>query len=386
MSHVTLTARGRQPGAYRLPFGAHKGRRLDEAPVDYLAALRKADWLWPATRKALCAYLAHLARDPGQARLPFGKHAGLTLGDVDSSYLDWALGNDWIYNYPAVSWLLAAEIRRRCGKVLVYVDPLGPPVGSIDRLHEIEDREPFESKGFIPSEQLSGAPGIRGWRSLVRRPYLAAQADDERINQDMGLPPMPVLLARRERNRVYWASTEKGPVVKGRDRCSGDRLRLWDRALEALDAVGGAQDVDDLQALCSRADQLVRLLALSEGWDEDSNTLLDELQAACARRRDQLERQETTTTDADHRVEASDGGEEEGAPRRKKKGRPRGTALVDLEPARVHEVVRRLRSCRSEADLHFEASWVARHKDEFSADALACLRRWYAYFKAQLTA
>jgi uncharacterized protein (DUF3820 family) len=389
MSDVTVRPRNRQgpaPGQSSLPFGRFKGQRLRDVPVDYLAQLRKAPWLWPATRDALCTFLAWLARHPGEARLPFGKHEGEALSDVETSYLDWALGQDWLQGYHATSWLIAAELRKRSGTVLVYVDPFGPPVGRIDRLHEIEDREPFDTRVFVPTERLSGAPGRRSWRSLVRRPREAAQAEDEAVNQRLGLPPMHELFERQARNRVYWARTEEdGFVIKGDDDATdADRLRSWDRALEGLDRLGGAQDLNHLDLLYAKGRAQVELLALAEGWDIGSNQLLDELDEAYRRRHDALLRQEVTFTDADHRVEGQEEGEE-AAPRRRK-GRSRGEGVVDLEPARAHEVVRRMRGCRTLEQLADVGFWVARHRDEFREETLAKLRNWFSFFRAELTA
>src|SRR4051812_19561332 len=127
----TVTGRRPQarPGGYRLPFGAHAGSRLDEVPVDYLATLAKAGWLWEGTRRRLREFLLALVKDPGRARLPFGKHAGEELGSVGTGYLDW-LPSEWLGD--ALRYRAAKELRRRSGVRLVYEDPLGAPVGVVD--------------------------------------------------------------------------------------------------------------------------------------------------------------------------------------------------------------------------------------------------------------
>src|SRR3954451_18593633 len=129
----TVTARRRQaqPGNYRLPFGAHAGEPVDRVPVDYVAKLARAPWLWEGTRRRLRDYLRALVEDPGKARLPFGKHAGEELGSVETGYLDW-LPSEWLGD--ALRYLAANELRRRSGVRLVYEDPLGAPVGVVDHL------------------------------------------------------------------------------------------------------------------------------------------------------------------------------------------------------------------------------------------------------------
>src|SRR5262249_1905550 len=98
---------------HRLRFGRYKGRTLDEVPPDYLATLRRFDGLYPATLRQIEDYLRVLVRDPGRARIPFGSHAGQTLDELETSYLDWLLGSDDLELGPALKWLVTAELRRR---------------------------------------------------------------------------------------------------------------------------------------------------------------------------------------------------------------------------------------------------------------------------------
>jgi hypothetical protein len=34
--------------------------------------------------------------------MPFGKYKGIPMGEVPSDYLDWLIGQDWIYQWPDV--------------------------------------------------------------------------------------------------------------------------------------------------------------------------------------------------------------------------------------------------------------------------------------------
>jgi hypothetical protein len=163
-----------------------------------------------------------------------------------------------------------------------------------------------------------------------------------------------------------------------------DRLRCWDRALEALARLETATDIDELSLRAGQAEALVGCLAQAEGWDEGSNQLLDELHTAFRRREEALLRREECCTDADHRVEGEDN--EEASPARGKRRRAgRNYADENVLSARVHEVVRHMRGCRTEDDLLDIAFWVKRHADEFDDEHLASLRNWFAYFRAQLT-
>jgi uncharacterized protein (DUF3820 family) len=378
---------------HRLRFGKYKGRTLAEVPPDYLNELRKFAGLFATTRKQIEDYLRVLARDPGRARMPFGCHAGTTLDELETSYLDWLLGNDDLELGTALRWLLTAELRRRESRVPVYtgeeetvvamvLDADGHEhrfpytrvkiVGYIPKLPELE-HEAFDTRGFIPSEALGG--GDRkpsGWS--CSRPRAVGQAEDERFNQDHGLPPMPVLHAKKERKRVFWSVLDGvGPVIKDGGEDPGtdiSRLLQWDVALEALDRLAGADDLADLEARHAEAVELVRLLAHDEGWDPDSNALLDEVLQAYTARKEALERREVTFTDAPHRVE----------PSTRQKSRYSG----DVEAARVHEVIRWLRGSRTQEDLLDVAAWIRRHRDEFTGEALACLRKWFVFFHAEL--
>jgi uncharacterized protein (DUF3820 family) len=101
-------------------FGKYKGRPLDEVPPDYLNGLRKFEGLFATTRQQIEDYLRSLVLDPGKVRKPFGCHAGTTLDELETSYLDWLLGNDDLELGTALRWLLTAELRRRESRVPVY--------------------------------------------------------------------------------------------------------------------------------------------------------------------------------------------------------------------------------------------------------------------------
>jgi hypothetical protein len=182
--------------------------------------------------------------------------------------------------------------------------------------------------------------------------------------------PLPVLNARRDRKKVYWSVIDNQPAVRGEDGTDVARLLGWDRALEAIDEIGGAGDLADLEDRHEEAMRLVKQLAREENWDVSSNALLDEVHQAYEARKEALERQEVCFSDAPHRVEPS----------------ARRTARLagEAEAARVHECVRRMRGAKSVDDLLDEASWVRRHKDLFGEEALAHLRKWFCYFRSQL--
>jgi hypothetical protein len=367
-----------RPGEAKLRFGAHRGERLADVSVEYLAELRKAPWLQARTRKEIESWLRLLIREPGQARLAFGKHEGEPLAQVDGGYLDWALGQDWLGK--ATRWLIGKELGRREGFVLLYDDPVsGRPVGKARVLAEVEDRpEPGEPRPFVPSEGFGGGrkkPSL--WS--VRRPPAQVQADEEADGQvwfhdpagqtllwPEGLhePPAGVARDRRDRNAVLRAAFAQGEEEAGRS-------YAWDRTLELVDQVGRAGDEGELEMLHDRAARAVRALAAAEGWDAESNALRDELDEARRCRWEQLARREEVFTDCARRVDPVE-------------GRGRRRRGPDMEPARVHELVRRMRGCRTEGDLLEVAGHIRRHASEFTEPALAKLRAWYAHFRAEL--
>jgi hypothetical protein len=338
-----------------LLFGPWRGCRLAEVPVDYLARLRRADWLWPATRAAIDRFLRRLMKHPGRARLSFGKHAGERLDALDAGFLDWLLGTGWIG--PATRWLVAAELRKRSGRRLVYTDPLGLPAGAVDDLAELE-KDPFEPRAFVPSEAMGGAPRRPSTWSQ-RRPPAVAQADDERVSQDLGLPPAHVGRERRDRNRVFWAAVAGQPTLKADD-ADASTVRSWADALEGIDALAAAGDLAELDLRYARAS--------ARGWPAGAEALQEQLDQAYAARRDQLLAGEVDFTDAARRVEPTS--------RRRGRGVP--------ESARVVEVQRRFTGCRSLDDLLDVAYWVARHAGDFSEQALAALRSSYARCRSAL--
>jgi hypothetical protein len=366
-------------------------------------------WSYPTTTLGVVWY--RLCRDPGgydpgncKVLFPGSKHFNKTLREVPISYVDWLNGQDWID--PASFF----------GRMLrLYAGRLAR--GHFTRLSE----EPFDTRGFSPLDAQPGTtlltemieeddPGNCHWRTppewakrtvlRVRkpgtwaqcRPRSQAEAEDEAINQlwwsrggqrllwpeGLNLPPMPLLHGRKARSRVSWAVVEGKPVVKG-GQDDGLRVTAWDRALEALDRVGSAADPDDLDQLYQRAALLVDSLAMSEGLDPDSNPIKDELDEGYHRRKDQLERREESLTDFKAAC-VTDG-----------EGRPRslGGKVVrrlagDLQAARVHEVIRRFRGCRTLDDLADVALWVANNRDLFEEDSLARLRGWYSHFRAEV--
>jgi uncharacterized protein (DUF3820 family) len=411
MTKVTrkpVPKQGSPPGKVVLRFGPYAGKTLDEVPIDYLANLRKFDALYSTTRRQVEDYLRSLVRDPGQARMPFGAHDGEQLDELETSYMDWLVGE--VDLGPALGWLVKAELRRRESSVPIYDgseetiaevahDSNGNEylltrtrprvVGHVQKLPEVEDWIPFDARGFIPSEALGGGdrkPSV--WSQ--RRPKEQVWAEDEVLGQswshsdgqrliwNVGLvqPPMTTLRGRGDRYSVLHPKPWKEELITKQSYASTGRkaernvVKLWDIAMEAIDLVMRADDLGDLEDRHAEAVHLVRLLAQEENWDQDSNALLDEVGQAYEARKDSLERREVTFTDAPHRVEPST--------------RQRARYTGDLQVAKVHEVVRRMRGCRTEDELLDEAAWIRRHSDEFSEEALAHLRKWFCYFKAHL--
>jgi hypothetical protein len=178
---------------------------------------------------------------------------------------------------------------------------------------------------------------------------------------------------------------EGKPVVKGGED-DGLRVTAWDRTLEAIDRVGSAPDLTDLDRLYHKALSVVDSLAMSEGLDPDSNPIKDELDEAYHRRKDQLDRREEPLTD--FKAACVTDGEEGPATSR---GRPRslGGKVVqklagDMQAARVHEVIRRFRGCRTLDDLADVALWISNNRDLFEEDSLAKLRGWFSHFKSEV--
>src|SRR5262249_22899559 len=153
--------------------------------------------------------------------------------------------------------------------------------------------------------------------------------------------PMPVLLARKDRNRVYWSVVGGEPVLKSQAD-HPDCVRCWDRVLEAIDLLAAHDNEDDLLDAYGRALTLLDGLALSERWDLDDNYLKEELDRAYVQRLEQLSDQPT-----------------------------------DFQQARVTEAVRRMRGCETLADLEDVAGWVQCHAGDFTPESLGTLRRWY---------
>ena len=65
----------RDHSQYKLPFGKHKGKKLQDVPVDYLVTLLDhADWMYPKTRQVLIHWLGWL-RGSGEPLLWSGEEA-----------------------------------------------------------------------------------------------------------------------------------------------------------------------------------------------------------------------------------------------------------------------------------------------------------------------
>jgi hypothetical protein len=371
-------------------------------------------WAHPTTKQGVVWY--RLCRDPkgydaGGCTILFegSKHYGRTLREVPVAYVDWLLGQDWVKPDSFFGRMLR-----------LYA-------GRLARSHFVRlEEQPFEPRGFSPMDAQPGVtistvmleeddPGNPHWRTppewckatvlrvrkpgtwAQRRPPGQVEAEDEALNQvywhqggqrllwpdGLKLDPMPVLHGRKARNRVYWAVVEGRPVVKGGED-DGLRVVSWDRTLEAIDRVSSAPDLDDLDRRYRKAAPLVESLAMSEGLDPDSNPLRDELDEGYLRRKDQLERREESLTDFKAACVTADG---DGA----RKGRRRAVVpgavakfAGDLQAARIHEVIRRFRGCRTLDDLADVALWVRNNDDLFEDDSLAKLRAWYAHFRAEV--
>jgi hypothetical protein len=366
-------------------------------------------WAYPTTKETVVWY--RLSRDPrgydpGDCKVLFdgSKHFGKTLREVPVAYVDWLLGQDWVKPDSFFGRMLH-----------LYA-------GRLARTHFVRlEEQPFDTRGFSPLDAQPGttmltvmleedAPGNVHWRTPAewckatvlrvrkpgtwaqRRPPGQVEAEDEALNQvrwsaggqqllwpeGLRLDPMPVLHGRKARNRVYWAVVDGRPVVKG-DQDEGLRVVSWDRALEAIDRVSSAPDIDDLDRRYRRAAPMVESLAMSEGLDPDSNPIKDELDEGYLRRKDQLARREEPLTD----FKAACIAEGDGRPR------SLGSRVVqklagDMQAARVHEVIRRFRGCRTLDDLADVALWISNNRDLFEEASLAKLRAWYAHFKAEV--
>jgi hypothetical protein len=370
-------------------------------------------WAYPETKLSLVWY--RLVRDPkgydpGDCRILFAgsRHYGKALRECPVSYVDWLLGQDWI------------DQNSFFGKMLVlYAGRLA--VTHFTHLCE----EPFDTRGFSP---LDAEPGVTittvmveegppgdDWRTppewckatvirvrkpgnwSQRRPPAQVEAEDEAINQvwwakgrqgllwpdGLRLEPMSILHGRKARKRVYWSVVDGQPVVKGGNE-DGLRVHAWDRALEAIDGVGSATDLEDLDRRYRRAAAVVANLAMSEGLDPDSNPIKDELDETYHRRKDQLERREEPLIDFKQAAVTAD---EEGV---RKGRRPSvvpgavGKLAGDMQAARVHEVIRRFRGCRTLDDLADVALWIGNNRDLFEDDSLAKLRGWYSHLKTEM--
>jgi uncharacterized protein (DUF3820 family) len=44
--------------------------------------------------------------------MPFGTHRGLLMKDVPAKYLDWAIGQPWIDDFPSVKAYILANLER----------------------------------------------------------------------------------------------------------------------------------------------------------------------------------------------------------------------------------------------------------------------------------
>jgi hypothetical protein len=371
-------------------------------------------WAHPTTKENVVWY--RLCRDPtgydpGDCTVLFegSKHFRKTLREVPVAYVDWLLGQDWIQPDSFFGRMLR-----------LYA-------GRLARTHFVRlSEEPFDTRGFSPLDAQPGTtmltvmleeddPGNDHWRTppgwckatvlrvrkpgnwAQRRPPGQVEAEDEALNQvrwssggqqllwpdGLKLDPMSILHGRKARNRVYWAVEEGRPVVKG-GQDDGLLVVSWDRTLEAIDLLGSTTDLDDLDRRYGRAAPLVESLAMSEGLDPDSNPLKDELDEGYFRRKDQLERREEPLTDFKSAAVTAD---EDGARKGRRRSVVRGAVAKlagDIQAARVHEVIRRFRGCRTLDDLADVALWVRNNTDLFEENSLTKLRAWYAHFRAEV--
>jgi hypothetical protein len=371
-------------------------------------------WAYPESKLNLVWY--RLVRDPkgydpGDCTVlfPGSRHYGKALRECPVSYVDWLLGQEWI------------DANSFFGRMLrLYAGGLA--VTHFTHLCE----EPFDTRGFSPMDAQPGTtistvmveeddPGNVHWRTPPewckttvlrvrkpgswgqRRPPAQVEAEDEAINQvwwskggqrllwpeGLKLEPMSILQGRKARKRVYWSVVDGQPVVKGGDE-DGLRVNAWDRALEAIDGVSSAIDLEDLGFRYRRAAPLVESLAMSEGLDPDSNPIKDELDEAYFRRKDQLERREEALTDFKSAAVTTD---EEGTRKGRRPSVVPGAVqrlAGDMQAARVHEVIRRFRGCRTLDDLADVALWIGNNRDLFEDDSLSKLRGWYSHFKSEV--
>ncbi len=56
----------------------------------------------------------------------------------------------------------------------------------------------------------------------------------------------------------------------------------------------------------------------------------------------------------------------------------------DMQAARVHEVIRQFRGCRTLDELADVTLWIRNNRNLFEQDSLTKLRAWYAHFKAEV--
>src|SRR5262249_33307825 len=87
----------------QLPAGATLFCHCSPLPCHAEVIARAADWIkreWPEDAPLGDDQVGGRGSDPADWVLPFGKHKGLTLGevfDVNPGYIDWLLGQDWTY-------------------------------------------------------------------------------------------------------------------------------------------------------------------------------------------------------------------------------------------------------------------------------------------------
>jgi hypothetical protein len=349
--------------------------------------------------------------DPGTTRILFegSKHFGRTFRDVPLSYLDWLLGQPWLDPASYLGRMLSLYLGRLAESNLTHLEqeafdtrgfsPLDAMPGERRGTVMVQEQDPLDPHWRTPPDDWI-KPTVRKRKPstwMQRRPREQIEAEDEAINQrwthshgqrllwedGLDLPPMPVLHGRKGRNRVYWTVIDGEPVLKGKED-DGLRVVAWDRCMEAIDAMGTAQDLESLDDRHQRAALLTRLLSQSEGWAEDGNALMDELKEVYLRRKDQLERREESLTDLKEAV-VTDG---EGT---RQKGRHRSVGrgavqkiAADMQGARITEGIRMMRGCRTLDDLADVAMWIRNHREDFTEDSLSKLRGWHAFFQAEI--
>jgi hypothetical protein len=340
------------------------------------------------------------------------QHRGKKFSELPLSYLDWLVGQEWLDSTSFLGKMLSLYLGRLAESNLTHLEheafdtrgfsPLDAMPGETRGTVMIQEQDPSDVHWRTPPGEWI-EPTVRNRKPstwMQHRPRSQVEAEDEALNQrwthnhgqrllwpdGLDLPPMPTLHGRKRRNGVYWTVSNGLPELRGKVEEDSQRVVAWDRCLEAIDQMSVTQDLEELEDRFQRATLLARLLAQAEDLPEDSNPLKDEVEEVYLRRKDQLARREETLTDFKTAAVTDDSGELAG---RKGRVRSQGRGAVqkiasDMQAARVTEVIRMMRGCRTLDDLADVAMWVRNHKEDFTEDSLAKLRGWYANFQAEI--